>query len=293
MANPVLNPDRFGQAAGTQSGTGPGWASTAGPTTQTGGAGGFTGGRFGMPEAASPATGKVMTVRGTLSATGVLFAIILVTGAFGWSQVTQIPEVVRDGVVVQQAGADVPGWIFLPMIAGLVLGLVTAFVPRVSPFTAPLYAAGYGVTLGAISALYEAQFEGIVLQAVGATLAVFAAMFFLYATRIIKVTKRYVTVVVAATMGIFLLYAVAWIATLFGADIRFWNEPSAMGIGISLVIVVVAALNLGIDFAFIERASESRSMPRYMEWYGAFGVTVTIVWLYLELLRLLALLRQN
>jgi uncharacterized YccA/Bax inhibitor family protein len=135
------------------------------------------------------------------------------------------------------------------------------------------------------------QWDGIVLQAVGATLAVFAVMLFLYATRIIKVTQRYVLTVVAATGGIFVLYMVTWIATLFGADITFWNDPTPLGIGISVVIVIVAALNLGIDFAFIERASQAGE-PKYMEWFGAFGLTVTLIWLYLEILRLLSLLRQ-
>jgi uncharacterized YccA/Bax inhibitor family protein len=294
VANPVLNQNRFDQAAGTT--TGPGWASTAGPTAETLGAGGGgsdTYRRFGAGEAASPATGKTMTVGGTLTATGVLFVLILVSGAFGWSQVTPIPEVVSStGVVVQEAGADIPGWIFLPVIGALVLGLVTCFKPKVARFTAPLYALGYGVFLGAISAAFETRFEGIVLQAVGATLSVVAVMLFLYATRIIKVTKKYVMVVVAATLGIFVMYMAAWIASIFGADIAFWNQPTALGIGVSVVIVIVAALNLGIDFAFIETASKE-GYPKYMEWYGAFGVTVTVIWLYLEILRLLALLRSN
>jgi uncharacterized YccA/Bax inhibitor family protein len=142
-----------------------------------------------------------------------------------------------------------------------------------------------------LSHAFNLQWDGIVLQAVGATLGVFAVMLFLYATRIIKVTKRYVLVVIAATGGIFLLYMAALIASLFGADIAFWNDPTPLGIGISVVIVIVAALNLGIDFAFIEQASKAGA-PKYMEWYGAFGLMVTLIWLYLEILRLLSLLRQ-
>jgi uncharacterized YccA/Bax inhibitor family protein len=304
MANPVLNPERFQREAGT----GPGWASTAGPstgaTTQTGaaGGGGGGGGRFGAGDVApAPATGKTMTLGGTLTATGVLFTIILVAGAFGWSQVTQTTEWVLNGRVVPEGTPDAvvqnttqfPGWLFVALLVGVGLALVTSFVPKISPFTSPLYAVAYGAVLGAISAVYNQQWNGIVLQAVLATLGVFLGMFLLYATRIIKVTKKYVAVVIAATLGIFLMYMAGWIASLFGADIAFWNEPSALGIGISVVIVIVAALNLGIDFAFIEQTSKSGTAPKYMEWYGAFGVTVTIVWLYLEILRLLALLRQN
>jgi uncharacterized YccA/Bax inhibitor family protein len=298
MANPVLNPKRFEQAAGTQTGapTGPGWASTAGPATQAGGAGGFTaGGRFGVGEPASPATGKTMTVGGTLTALGVLLTLILVSGAFGWMQVEQTTGLAFDretNQMVEVNTTSLPGWLFLALLVGVGLALVTSFVPKIARFTSPLYAVAYGLVLGAISAVYNSEWNGIVVQAVGATLAVTAVMFFLYATRIIKVTKKYVMVVMAATLGIFVMYMVTWVATLFGADIAFWNEPSALGIGLSVVIVVVAALNLGIDFAFIEQASKA-GMPKYMEWYGAFGVTVTIVWLYLEILRLLALLRQN
>lgn len=304
MANPVLNPQRFEREASG----GAGWASTAGPGTATapptqtgtgddGGSGGgvFGGGRFGSGEVASPPHGKVMTLGGTLTATGVLFVLILLSGAFGWSQVEQVTQTVLDpatGQSVEVTSASFPGWILFVVLGALALGLVTAFVPKISPFTAPLYALGYGVALGAISAVYESRFDGIVLQAILATLSVFAVMFFLYATRIIKVTRKYVAVVIAATLGIFVMYLVGWVATLFGADITFWNEPSVLGIGISVVIVIVAAANLGIDFAFIETASKSGMAPKYMEWYGAFGVTVTIVWLYLEILRLLSLLRQ-
>lgn len=246
---------------------------------------------------------RTMTVGGTLTATGVLFALILVTGAFGWSQVDQTREPLFDAAtgapIIDEAGAPVyqnttalPGWLFIALFVGLGLGLLTAFVPKAARFTAPLYALAYGAVLGAISAVYNYSWDGIVLQAVGATLGVFLIMFLLYATRIIKVTPRFVLMVIAATGGIFVMYLVGAIASLFGADITFWNEPSLLGIGISIVIVIVAALNLAIDFDFIERASQSGA-PKYMEWYGAFGVTVTIVWLYLEILRLLSLLRQQ
>ncbi|MCU0309450.1 MAG: Bax inhibitor-1/YccA family protein [Acidimicrobiales bacterium] len=288
MANPVLNPQRFEQEGASRST----WLGD--PQTQAGGAGDDLGGRFGAPGAVSPPTGKTMTIGGTMTATGVLFALILITGAFGWMSVDQTTEQVVDPATGQTQIVNTtsfPGWLLLALFAGLGLGLVTAFVPKIARFTAPLYALAYGAVIGAVSAVYNAQWDGIVVQAVAATLAVFGVMFFLYVTRIIKVTKKYVMVVVAATLGILVMYLGAWIASLFGADIAFWNEPSVLGIGISVVIVVVAAANLGIDFAFIEEASKSGA-PKYMEWYGAFGITVTMVWLYLEILRLLSLLRQ-
>lgn len=247
-------------------------------------------------------TGATMTIGGTLTATGVLFAIILAAGCFGWSQVQQTTQIVVDAAgndVLDAAGnqtyantTSFPGWLIIAMLVGLVVGMVTAFKPKIARITAPIYALAYGAALGAISAVYNQSFDGIVVQAIGATLGVFLVMFILYATRIVKVTPKFVLTVVCATGGIFLMYAVTWIASIFGADIAFWNEPTLLGIGISVVVVIVAALNLALDFNFIEKASQ-QGAPKYMEWYGAFGVTVTIVWLYLEILRLLSLLRQS
>ena len=258
-----------------------------------------------MPHSAGGAPvavqGRTMTMGGTLTATGVLFAIILAAGAFGWSQVHQTTSLVVDAsgnAVLNAAGQQTfansttfPGWLMIAMFVGLGVGMVTAFKPKVARFTAPLYALFYGAVLGAVSAVYNQQWNGIVVQAIGATLGVFFVMFFLYATRIVKVTPKFALTVICATGGIFVMYFVTWIAQLFGANIQFWNQPSPLGIGISVVIVIVAALNLALDFAFIEQASKSGA-PKYMEWYGAFGITVTIVWLYLEILRLLSMLRR-
>lgn len=248
-----------------------------------------------------PVQGRTMTMGGTLAATGVLFALILAAGAFGWSQVHQTSALVVDAngnAVLNAAGQQTfansttfPSWLVFAMFIALGVGMVTAFKPKLSPFTSPIYALLYGAVLGAVSAVYNQEWNGIVVQAIGATLGVFFVMFLLYATRIVRVTPKFVLTVVCATGGILVMYLVSWIASIFGADIQFWNEPSPLGIGISIVIVIVAALNLALDFAFIESASKSGA-PKYMEWYGAFGITVTIVWLYLEILRLLSLLRR-
>lgn len=238
-----------------------------------------------------------MTVGGTMLALGVLFVLLLSAAAFGWSQVAPgEPVLVTDpatGQLVETGSYDttLPGWMWGAVIVGLVAGLAAAFKPKLARFLGPVYALAFGAALGAISHLYDLQFEGIVVQAVGATLGVVAVMYVLYATRIIKVTRRYVMIVVGATLGIFAFYMVAWVASMFGADLYFMNNPSPLGIAVSAGIALVAALNLAIDFAFIEHASKE-GYPKYMEWYGAFGLTVTIVWLYLEILRLLSLLRQ-
>jgi uncharacterized YccA/Bax inhibitor family protein len=304
MTNPVLNENRF-RPADDESQSG--WAAPGAV------AGGVATARPGVTGAGAPPTsglGRVMTVGGTVRATLLLWALILASGAFGWSQVTaQFVQLTPQGAVpfpegttqstinaaiadgTAQAIVNFPGWVFLPMLVGFVLAMVGIFKPRTAPVVAPLYALAYGVTLGAISAVYEFQFNGIVLQAILATLGVFGVMLFLYASRIIKVTRRFAMVVVGATFGIVIMYLVGFVARLFGVDLMFYNQPNAMGIGISVVICIVAALNLALDFSFIESATEQR-MPAYMNWLGALGITITIVWLYLELLRLIALTRR-
>jgi uncharacterized YccA/Bax inhibitor family protein len=297
-ANPVLTPERFQAEAEADR---PGWGA---PTGAVGGAGAGTPGTTTWPE--SPAApvdrGHTMTVAGSLTATGVLLALILAAGAFGWSQVDQTTQYVDSvtgqvvsgpgpGVVVENT-TSIPGWMIFAVLVGLGLAFLTVFKPKLARITAPLYALAYGAALGAISAVYNNSFDGIVVQAILATLGVFLAMFFLYATRIIKVTPKYVAIVVAATFGIVAVYLVGFVASIFGADLVFWDQPSFFGIAFSVVVVGVAAANLAIDFDFIERASKA-GMPKHMEWFGAFGVTVTIVWLYLSILRLLALLRSN
>ncbi len=249
-------------------------------------------GQAGTPSVPS---GKRMTIGGTLTATGVLFVCLLLTGAVGWAQVKAIDLTPAPTTLVPDPepvyNVTYPGWVFLPMLAAFVCGLVLCFKPRLGMILAPLYALGYGFALGAISHMYDLQFEGIVIQAVGATLGVFLVMFFLYATRIIKVTPKLVAGIIAATVGVLLLYLVAMVMSLFGVDLTFYDDPTPLGIGITVLIAGIAAFNLLIDFAFIESATKAGE-PKYMEWYGAFGLTVTLIWLYMTLLRLLSLLRQ-
>jgi uncharacterized YccA/Bax inhibitor family protein len=147
------------------------------------------------------------------------------------------------------------------------------------------------VFLGVISKAFEIQWDGIVFQAVLATVGVFFATLALYVFGVVKVTRKFQMMVIGATFGIFLLYLFAALLTLFGVDVAFWNSPSALGIAISVVICCVASLNLFLDYEFIRQASINGA-PKYMEWYGAFGIMVTLVWLYLEMLRLLGKLRS-
>ena len=305
MSNPLLNDKRFKPDSSDESQAG--WASpTAGAGTSSATLAAAKTGVAGGQAPPPVSDGRAMTVGGTVRATLLLWAIILASGVYGWSQVSQVAvdretgevltgstESINAAIASGTAYSDVqfPGWVFIPMLVAFGLAILAMVKPKLAPVLSPLYALGYGVVLGAISALYELQFNGIVLQAILATLGVFGVMMFLYASRIIKVTKRFAMVVVGATAGIFIMYLVGIVASLFGVDLMFYNQPSALGIGISVVICIVAALNLALDFAFIESATERR-MPAYMNWMGALGITITIVWLYLELLRLIALTRR-
>jgi uncharacterized YccA/Bax inhibitor family protein len=223
-----------------------------------------------------------MTVNGTVTATGVLLVLLVGAGVFGWNSV----EVDPLGQV------QLPGWMFLAWIATIGVGILTAFKPDLARFTAPLYALITGTWVGAISALYNFQYDGIVLQAVGATIGVLAMMLFLYATRIIEVTDKLRMGIVMATGGIMLVYLFTIVLSIFGIDMPFIHDAGPVGILISLVIVGVAAMNLLLDFDFTERAVAAGA-PKKVEWYAAFGLTVTLVWLYLEILRLLSKLNRS
>lgn len=179
------------------------------------------------------------------------------------------------------------------LIGGLVVALVTVFKKEWSPVTAPLYAVLEGLAIGAISAVFEQRFPGIVMQAVGLTFGTLAALLLAYRSGLVRATENFKLGVVAATGGIMLLYLVNIGMRLFGFEgMGFIHDSGWLGIGFSAVVVVVAALNLVLDFDFIEQGVE-HGAPKYMEWYGAFGLLVTLVWLYLEILRLLAKLQSR
>ncbi len=228
-----------------------------------------------------PASFETMTIGGTVSAAGVLLVLLLAAGWVGWAQVSPSPE-----------GVQVPGWLLPAVLVGLGIAILTVFKPKLARFTAPVYALVEGFLLGAISHVYNLAYDGIVVQAVGLTLAVFGLLLFLYATRVIKVTDKLRMGIVAATGAVFVVYMVSLVLGLFGVDVPMIHDSGPVGILFSLAVVVIASLNLVLDFDFIEQGA-AKGAPKYMEWYGAFGLVVTIVWLYLELLRLLSKLRSR
>jgi uncharacterized YccA/Bax inhibitor family protein len=226
-----------------------------------------------------------MTASGTYATTGLLFLIVVAAAAFGFSQV----EIVSvDG----RQEALTPAWTWLVFLITLVVGLVGAFAYRAAPITSVLYAIGEGSLLGIASRYYEMRFEGIVSQALVATLCIFLAVYLLYSLRIVKVTSRFATGVIAATGGFVLLYVAAWLLSVLGVDLRFLYAPTPLGIGISVLIVILGALNLTLDFDFIEKAAAAGA-PRYMQWYAAFGLMLSLIWIYVYVLRLLAQLRSR
>ena len=242
---------------------------------------------------APPKVSEPMTVNGTVSATAVLFVLLLASAAVGWIQ-TGSPEEVRlaDGSIGYDYAIPTLAWV--GVVVGLGLALFLAFKPHLAKFIAPLYALAQGFFVGAISRMYETFYDGIVVQAAGATIAVFAVMLVLYRTGVIKVTDRFRKIVVSATLGIAVFYGVCLLIRLFAGpgSISFLASPSLLGIGFSVLVAGLAAFNLALDFDFIERGAEQR-LDKNFEWYAAFGLLVTIVWLYLEMLRLLAKLRER
>lgn len=222
----------------------------------------------------------VMTVSGTVNKIALMLLLVVAAASYTWGMYF-------DSAQAGGLSAAIMPWMIGGGIGGFVLALITIFKPVWSPFTAPIYAVCEGLLLGGLSASFNAIYPGIVMQAVGLTFAILFMMLFAYKSGIIKVNKKFRTGVIAATGGIFIFYMATWILGMFGVDMGFAFGNSLVSIGISLFVVAIASLNLVLDFDFIEKGAQ-RGAPKYMEWYGAFGIMVTLIWLYLEILRLLS-----
>ncbi len=214
-------------------------------------------------------TEGVMTVKGSVDKTILLFAILLVAATFAW-----------------QSGS--PSWAIIGSIGGLITVVINGFKVHLSPILAPIIAVFEGLLVGAISYLVGASYGGIVFQAATITLAVLFIMLMIYKSGIIQVTDRFRTVILASMGGIFLVYLMSFVLSFFGITVPYLHSSGPIGIGISLFVVVIASLMLLVNFDFIERGAEEGA-PEYMEWYGAIGVIITLVWIYIEILRLVAI----
>lgn len=225
---------------------------------------------------------NAMTIKGTLQKFGILLALILSTSFYAWKEFAD--------------GANVVPLIFVGGIGGLIIAIVISFKKEWSPYLAPAYALLEGLLIGAVSAFYNTAFASkapnIVINAVGLTLGTAIAMYLLYSFRIIQATKKFKAVMYTAITGLFIFYLITFVLSFFGIQIPFLHEGSALGIGFSIFVVAIAALNFILNFDMIEKGAELGA-PKYMEWYSGFGLLVAIVWLYLEILRLLSKLSSR
>jgi uncharacterized YccA/Bax inhibitor family protein len=239
--------------------------------------------------------GQVMTVQGMVNKTFILLALLLVPAAWIWFKVMQPTDALGYEVptLVQNNQAAVMPLVIGGGIVGFILALVTVFKKQWSGVTAPLYAVCEGLVLGGISALFEMQYPGIVMQAVALTFGTLFCMLAAYKFGLIRATEKFRTGIIIATGAIGLFYLVVWVLSFFHiAPPGFINGSTPLGIGFSLFVVGIAALNLILDFDLVERGEEVGA-PKYMEWYCAFGLMVTLIWLYMEILRLLSKLRSR
>lgn len=225
---------------------------------------------------------ETMTIQGTVNKTMIMLFLVLLGASYTWEQFFR--------AAASGEAAGMTGWIMLGAIGGFITALVIIFKKTWAPFLAPIYSLMQGLFLGAVSATFEMQYPGIVMQAVSLTFGVLFALLMAYKSGLIKVTENFKLGIAAATGGIALVYVVSMVMGFFGKSIPMIHESGMVGIGFSLFVVVIASLNLVMDFDFIEHGAEAGA-PKYMEWFGAFGLMVTLIWLYLEILRLLAKLQ--
>jgi uncharacterized YccA/Bax inhibitor family protein len=233
----------------------------------------------------SRTTDERMTLAGTVNKSFILICLVLAAAFWSWQN--SYSNGWSDTTAPQ-----IPPWYLYLIIGTLILSIVIIFKKETAPFLAPVYALGQGVALGAISALFDYRYPGIVMQAVLCTMGVFLALLFLYKTKVIRATENLRLGIAAAMIGILFVYLADMGLRFFGNSVPFIHESGTVGIIFSLVVVGVAALNLVLDFDFIEQGAQ-QGAPKYMEWYSAFGLLVTLIWLYLEILRLLGKTRKR
>jgi uncharacterized YccA/Bax inhibitor family protein len=222
-----------------------------------------------------------MTLSGTANKTGILLVCAFATAAYTWYRFT----LTRDP-------ADVAGLLLVGVFGGFICAMVTVFKKEWAPITAPIYALLEGLFLGGVSAMFDIRYPGIAIQAVGLTFGTLLVLLMAYSTGMIKLNDKMRLGIVAATGGIAVFYLVQMVMGFFGIHLVAINGSGPIGIGFSLFVCAIAALNLVLDFDFIEKGV-AYGAPKYMEWYGAFGIMVTLVWLYLEILRLLSKMRSR
>lgn len=221
--------------------------------------------------------GSGMTIQGTVNKSFLMIALIFAVAFYSWFNIP------KEHMQIALIGS---------VIGGLIFALITIFVRKAAPYTTPVYVILEGVFLGVLSGIMEQMFPGIVLQAVLLTFGVLLSLLLAYKAKLIRATENFKLGVFAATGGIALIYMITFVLGFFGRTIPYIHESGPIGIGFSVIVVIIAALNLVLDFDFIEKGAENKA-PKYMEWYATFGLMVTLIWLYIEILRLLAKIRSR
>ena len=222
-----------------------------------------------------------MSLQGTVNKTGLLLIAVFLPAVYVWDLFSATGEF-----------SSISTWFYVGLFGGLITAIVLVFNKQLAPYLALVYAGFEGLAMGGLSALMEFSYPGIVIDALLLTFGIFFALLFVYKLGIIKPTENFKLIVASATGGIALFYVISLALSFFGIQAPLIHDSSLLGIGFSLFVVVIASMNLVVDFDFIEQGVESGA-PKYMEWYGAFGLMVTLIWLYVEILRLLAKMRRR
>ena len=223
----------------------------------------------------------VMTIQGTVNKTGFLLFTLIIPAIFIWNLYNQTMEV-----------DTIAPYFFIGIAGGLVTGIIISFNKKLSPYLAIIYAVLEGLAIGGISAILEYKYPRIVIESLILTFSIFLCLLVIYKLEIIRATENFKLIVASATSGVVVYYLICFGLSFFGIRAPLINENSVSGIILSLLVIVIASMNLVVDFDFIEQGAAKR-VPKYMEWYGAFGLIVTLIWLYLEIIRLLAKTRRK
>lgn len=233
---------------------------------------------------ATYASDEKMTLNGTINKTALVILFVFASAYFVWQKFFAV----FDPVNPMAASGSVTTYIAIGGIGGFIVAMIATFSPKRSGFLTPVYAILEGMFLGGLSAMFEAQFPGLVVKAVALTFMVFLSMLLVYRQRIIKVTGKFRRGMISAMMGLLFFYLASWIAGMFGANVSYLSGGGSFGLIFSLIVTGISAFSLLLDFDFIERGAAAGA-PKYMEWYGVFGLLVSLVWLYVNILRLLSI----
>lgn len=231
---------------------------------------------------------ETMTLNGTINKTILVLLFVLTAAFYTWRQFFEVYDPANPALAT---GAIIK-YLAIGGIGGFIIAMVATFTPKWSGFMTPIYAIFEGMFLGGLSAIFEAQYPGLVIRAVALTFAVFFSMLVIYRQQIIKVTGRFRRGMLSALFGLMMVYLVSWIAGMFGANVSYLYGGGTFGIIFSLIVTGISAFSLLLDFDFIEKNAAYRA-PKYMEWYSVFGLLVSLVWLYINILRLLSILSRR